>query len=361
MLTRRSDLLPGRLAAALLVTGAAVAVAACGAATVPKPALLHGSGPAKPTVARSASAAPAPNRARAFLPGSPLPPPATLVPFTPRGPAGQGLWRGAGRRVRGIRAVYETRLVPRGGGAPAGIGWLDTALLSARLYSGSLSPGGGPYRFTAPVEPAVARTLVAAFNGGFKMNDARGGYYTEGRVIAPLRRGAASVVIYKNGTVSIGAWGDALRMTRKVASVRQNLVLLVAHGRPARAAYGKWRAWGATCGATSCAASVPGIEHQWRSGLGVSASGALVYVLGPGLDPLQLAQLLARAGAVRAMQLDINPNWPNFVTYDPGTPGGRAAPSNGRKLLAGTVQGPATFFDPGWARDFITMSVRPAG
>jgi hypothetical protein len=81
-------------------------------------------------------------------------------------------------------------------------------------------------------------------------------------------------------------------------------------------------------------------------------------VAGPALDPLQLAELLVRAGAVRGMQLDINPNWPVFVTYGPpaGTP---AAPANGRKLLASTAQGRWTFFEASWARDFITMSARP--
>jgi hypothetical protein len=102
---------------------------------------------------------------------------------------------------------------------------------------------------------------------------------------------------------------------------------------------------------------VPGIEHQWRSGVGVTASGALVYAVGPDLDPLQLAQLLVRAGVVRGMQLDINPYWPVFATYAPAAAGGPAAPSNGRRLLA-TVQGPATFFDQQWGRDFITMSAR---
>jgi len=110
--------------------------------------------------------------------------------------------------------------------------------------------------------------------------------------------------------------------------------------------------------ASSCAASVPGIEHQWRSGVGVTADAALVYAVGPGLDPLQLAHLLVRAGVVRGMQLDINPSWPVFASYDPATPSGLASPSNGHKLLASTKQGPWTFFEPWWARDFITMSAR---
>ena len=294
--------------------------------------------------------------------GGALPVPAALAPFGTATSAGAGAWHAAGRHVDGVPAVYETTLVPPGGTQPAGIAWMDTGLLSARLYSGSKSPGGGPYRYTAPIQPAQAASLVAAFNGGFQMADAHGGYYTEGRTIDPLARGAASMVIYASGLVTVGAWGTDVRMTPDVVAVRQNLVPLVAGGRPtALAASADWRAWGNTCGASSCAASVPGVDHQWRSGAGVTADGALVYVTGPGLDPLQLAQLLVRAGVVRGMQLDINPSWPVFASYAPASPGGLAAPSNGSKLLASTEQGPWTFFESWWARDFITMSASPGG
>jgi hypothetical protein len=254
--------------------------------------------------------------------------------------------------------VYETTLTPPGGSHPAGMAWMDTQLLAARLYSGSESPGRGPYRYTAPIRPADARRLVAAFNGGFKMKDAHGGYYTEGRLIDPLRAGDASLVIYANGSVNVGTWGNELSMTPNVVAVRQNLFPLVADGRPtARALSRHWQAWGNTCGARSCAHSVPGIEHQWRTALGVMSDGALVFVQGAALDPLQLALLLVRAGAVRGMELDINPNWPIFATYAPASAHGLATPANGHLLMA-TVRAPGTFFDPSWARDFITMSER---
>ncbi|MGO9505631.1 MAG: hypothetical protein ACLPUO_29590 [Streptosporangiaceae bacterium] len=308
--------------------------------------------PGPPAAAGSASP-------RAAASGAALPTPAALAPFT-RPAVAQGRWRAAGQRVDGRRAVYETRLVPPGGRQLAGIAWMDTRLLSAQLYSGSVSPGGGPYRYTAPVRRAQAAALVAAFNGGFKMNAARGGYYTGHRTIDPLRAGAASLVIYADGSVNIGAWDRDVRMTPTVVSVRQNLVPLVAAGRPTPQASTHWRAWGSTCGASSCAATVPGLRHQWRSGAGVTADGALVYAAGPALDPLQLARLLVRAGVVRGMQLDINPYWPVFATYDP-PPDGLAAPANGRRLLSSTVQGPRTFFEPWWARDFITMSARHPG
>jgi len=352
------------LACLLPLAVTAVALASCGhgrppaalaparassSATVPSPGGRH------PATTRRTGAAPGAGQRT----GGPLPAPAALAPFGSPTAAGEGTWAPAGRAVGGVRVVYQTTLVPPGGTYPAGIAWMDAHLLAARLYSGSKSPGGGPYRYTAPIQPAQAATLVAAFNGGFLMNAARGGYYTQGRTIDPLRRGAASLVIYADGSVDVGAWGRDVRMAGNVVSVRQNLVPLVASGRPTPQASSNWQAWGSTCGATSCAATVPGIEHQWRSGLGITAAGALVYAAGPALDPLQLAQLLVRAGVVRGMQLDINPDWPDFVSYDPPA-GALAAPSNGRKLLASTVQGPATFFAAWWARDFVTMSARPA-
>lgn len=273
---------------------------------------------------------------------------------------GEGSWVSSGRPVDGTAAVFETSLVPPGGSQPAGIAWMDTRLLSARLYSGSISPGGGPYPYTAPVQPAQAPSLVAAFNGGFKMSAAGGGYFTTGRTIVPLVDGAASLVIYADGSVTVGTWGATVTATPDVVSVRQNLVLLVDGGHPTpQASSSDWLAWGATCGINTCTG--PGVENQWRSGVGVTADGALVYVTGPDLSPFQLAELLVQAGVVRGMELDINPYWTVFVTYDPPTASEPATPTNGRKLVTSTVQGPATFFEPYWARDFITMSARPAG
>ena len=282
----------------------------------------------------------------------PLPAPGKLEPFpgTPAS-AGAGAWHPAGRLVAGKAAVYETRLVPPGGTGQAGIAWMDANLLSARLYSGSGSPGGGGYKYTAPVTSAAARSLVAAFNGGFMMPAAHGGYYTEGRTIDPLVRGSASLVIYANGSATVGAWGSDVTMTPSVVAVRQNLFPIVVDGQAsARASTRTWRVWGSTWG---------DVDYQWRSGLGVTGDGALVYVAGSQLDPSQLAALLVRAGAVRGMELDINPSWPVFASYQPATPEGPATPSNGTSLTD-TYLGPATFFNPAYARDFVTMSAAPA-
>ncbi len=344
----------------MLLSGV-TALAACSTFTTPKQPQAHPASAAPSGTAAGGVASRTGSSGTGSATGSDGEPshprPVTLRPFPGAPPyAGEGVWQPAGRLVGGKPAVYETLLVPPGGSERAGIAWMDTSLLSARLYSGSVSPGGGPYKYTAPVSRTAASSLVAAFNGGFKMKDAHGGYYTEGRMIDPLVRGAASLVIYANGSVTVGAWGSDVTMTPSVVAVRQNLFPLVVNGRPsARASTRTWRVWGGTC---PCGAGQHGSDHQWRSGLGVTADGALVYVVGPLLDPLQVADLLVQAGAVRGMQLDINPSWPVFASFRPATPDGLAAPSNGTRLT-GTYRGPATFFDPAYARDFITMSARP--
>ena len=380
---RRHAVRPVSAAARLtLLIGASVALASCGASTpgahARSPVAAHVRSPAGGSEAAARTRGPNDQRPGAVTGSSssssssssspttasgaqltPLDKPANLAPFRRSSAPGEGVWRPAGRRVEGTPAVYLTTLTPRAASEPAGVAWMDTKLLSARLYSGSKSPGGGPYRYTAPIRPRSARTLVAAFNGGFMMSAAEGGYYTEGRMIDPLRDGSASLVIYADGSVNVGEWGTDVTMTPQVVAVRQNLVLLVADGRPTpRAASSDWQAWGDTCGASSCEPSVPGVEQQWRSAVGVTGDGALIYVQAPAIDPLQLAQLLVRAGVLRGMELDINPDWPIFATYRPEGEHGLASASNGHKLLEGTVQGPSIFFEAWWARDFVTMSAR---
>jgi hypothetical protein len=279
-----------------------------------------------------------------------LPAPAPLVPIASPPVGGEGQWSPAGRLVHGLPAVYTTVLRPSAihTSYVVGIAWMDTTLLKATLYSGSQIPGGGPFSHTAPVSPGAATSLVAAFNAGFQMSDANGGYYTDGRTVDPLRNGAASFVIYKNGSSTVGEWGRDVSMTPDVVSVRQNLDLLVDNGQVVPGAYNaSSSAWGATLG---------NADYVWRSALGVTADGALVYVGGPGLDIVDLATILVRAGAVRAMELDINTDWVNFSSYQPSVPDGPATGTNGAELLAGMTGTPGRYFQPWWARDFITMS-----
>ncbi|MCU1493189.1 MAG: hypothetical protein JWO62_953 [Acidimicrobiaceae bacterium] len=280
----------------------------------------------------------------------PLPHPSAIQPFLSSPDPGEGRWHAAGRRVDGRPALLTTTLrLPDDPSVLAGVAWMDPRLLSARLYSGSLSPGGLFWKYTAPISPVAARTLVAAFAGGFLLKDSQGGYLSEGHLVAPLRVGAASLVIYRDGTATVGQWGRDVSMTPAVVAVRQNLNLLIDHGRPtAVLSPTDTSVWGS---------SLHAVTNTPRSALGVTADGALVYVSGP-MTIVDLADVLERAGAVRAMVLDMNPLWPVFASYTPATPNGAATPANGVDLLPTMYQGPDRFFQPAYARDFVTMSAR---
>ena len=133
--------------------------------------------------------------------------------------------------------------------------------------------------------------------------------------MCPLAQGGASFVVYGNGNATVGAWGRDVSMSKQVIAVRQDVTLLVDGGQ-AVADLNPYdvSVFGLTLG---------GIPNVWRAGVGVTANGALVYVYGPDMEVTELADLLVRARAVRAMTLDINPDWTVFVTYkpSPGAPG----------------------------------------
>jgi len=298
-------------------------------------------------------AIPAPASTTSTAPAGPahLAAPAPIVPPASPPLPGEGQWHPVGRLVDGVPAVYEAfvRPDPVHTSQVVGIAWMDTKLLHATLYSGSYIPGGGPYTHSAPISPTAATTLVAAFNAGFRMDQAQGGYYTDGRTIIGLRTGAASFVIYKNGSATVGAWGRDVTMTPDVVSVRQNLDLLVDNGQPVPGLNANDTSqWGFTLGNNIYVA---------RSAVGVTANGALVYVGGPSLNITSLADLLVRAGVVRGMELDINPDWVQYSVYTPSTPDGAATTANGTPLVSSMVYGgQGRYFQSYWSRDFFTMS-----
>ncbi len=285
-----------------------------------------------------------------------LPAPSRLV-----SPAGaplpnEGVWHVAGRTTaKGIPTIYEAivRTDPLHTSYVAGVAWMDPTVLKAQLYSGSQIPGPGKFTYTAPIKYNATKTLVAAFNAGFRMQDAHGGYYTDGHIIDGLtmRRGAASAVIFKNGTLGVGMWGRdfSFAKTKGIVSVRQNLNLIVDHSRVVPGLNTRDQSiWGQTLGGT---AFVP------RSGIGVTKNGAIVYVAGSTMSITSLAHVLALAGCVRAMELDINTDWVQYSTFK--APIGHAISGGfGHSLLSSMNGTPSRYFVASWARDFFTMSLR---
>ena len=187
-----------------------------------------------------------------------------------------------------------------------GIAWMSHTLHFV-LHPGFEDPGTNGMSEPDRIQPRQYPGLVATFNSGFKLKDANGGYYDNGHYAAPLVKGAASLVIYKDGHATVGTWGADVHMSSDVAFVRQNLLPLISHGQVAADLSQNVQSnWGATIG---------GAYYVWRSGIGVTASGDLVYVMGEALSVSSLADILHRAGAVTAMQLDINKLWTSYMYY----------------------------------------------
>lgn len=282
-----------------------------------------------------------------------LAPPAPIVPIASPAVAGEGNWVPIGQKVDGVPAAYAAYISPDTVHTSllTGVAWMDPKLLTAKLFAGNQDPGGTGWPYMAPIPANLQPSLVAAFNAGFTFQDANGGFYAYGRTGVPLVNGAASFVIYNNGTVNVGTWGTGsfrLGPTSNIAAVRQNLTLIVNNGAPVPGlTSGSYTQWGAT------------VNNQvlvWRSGVGVTANGALLYASGQGLSVSSLANVLVHAGAVRAMEMDINSTWTNFFSFDPA-PGQPAQPSNATKLLPNMVRPPARYFEA-TARDFIAMFAR---
>ena len=262
--------------------------------------------------------------------------------------AGEGVWRPAGRLVSGLPAVYTTEIRPDPvhTSLATGVAWIDPTLTRAVMFAGVQVPGGA-WPDEAPVPAGERSGLVAAFNSGFRLGESRGGYFADGRTARPLVAGAASLVIDRSGRVTVGEWGRDVQMAPSVVAVRQNLSLIVDNGAPVAGLDENIRGlWGATLGNRLLV---------WRSGVGVRADGSVVYAAGNGLSVSSLAAVLADAGAVRAMELDINSEWTRFFTYDSGP--GPAAGVLGTKLVPDMRSSPSIYLEAE-TRDFIALLAR---
>ncbi len=103
--------------------------------------------------------------------------------------------------------------------------------------------------------------------------------------------------------------------------------------------------WGATIGSRFVVA---------RSGIGITANGQLVWAAGEQLLPADLAAALIAAGAVRAIELDINPDWVAGYLYVHHPSGPSPVPVvPGQLGLAGKLLAL-------YSRDFLATAMPPS-
>lgn len=291
------------MALALALLAVAVAGGCGGGAGAQGPVTLTVVEPGGRTVTRTALAPAASSTAAAVAPK-----PVSLTPVvrTP-GPLTPS-WHVVAK-VRGQPAAWVS--------AHGGVAFLrlDQNLTRLDLHAGAGEPVGEAWHWGDQIEPREAHRVLAAFNSGFRLNYGSVGYLSYGRTAVPLSGGLGSIVTYRDGFTQIGAWGMGVPQAhRAIASVRQNLHLLVDHGVPAASAEGcDIECWGRTLGGGT---AVP------RSAVGIDSQSRIVYAGGASLTPAALARELASVGVQRAVQLDINPEWVAAYLYrhHPGGP-----------------------------------------
>jgi hypothetical protein len=157
--------------------------------------------------------------------------------------------------------------------------------------------------------------LLAVFNGGFQARHGNFGVGVDGTVIIPPKPDMGALVIYPDGKVTVGQWGDEIDPTAPMSVWRQNGPLVVHHGEiNPHVAESDPTVWGYTLKETA---------PVWRSGAGISQDGrTLYYFAGSNLSLPTLALSMQSAGAYNAMQMDINNYWVHFdaITFKDGLP-----------------------------------------
>jgi hypothetical protein len=268
--------------------------------------------------------------------------PASIPPVITPALPGEGEWHGTGPLVDGAAPLLVTTFRPDANYPQlvAGVAWIDHARTRLVLYPGRYEPPNDGNQ-AAEVPPVLRSSLLATFNSGFKLEDSSGGFFCEGQLYAPLRYGQATLIGYKDGTVDVLTWTGGPDPVPRIAFARQNLPLIVENGR-LNPALSNDALWGSTLG---------NAIRVWRSGVGVDAHGNLIYAAADSQTAESLAGILQRAGAVRAMELDINYEWATFNFY------GTFGAGNPAKLLPGMSR-PATRYLSPDDRDFFAVYAR---
>jgi hypothetical protein len=225
-----------------------------------------------------------------------------------------------------------------------------------RWHVGTIDPPGASAAVPADAGPSIfwpsegLAGVVAVFNGAFKKAAGAGGAVVDGVVLESLVRGDMTIAINAQGHWSMGVWGSASFPPKGFGAIayRQNLVPLVLNSTLSPLATpANWSRWGSP------------LNHNPmtpRTGLGVDANGNLLFVAT--MDKVEVGQVgaaLLDAGAVEAMELDMNPFWPilGASKAPQHAPGGVFAVQ-----LAYSEHNPS-IYETGWERDFFVALAEP--
>jgi hypothetical protein len=257
---------------------------------------------------------------------------------------GEGVWKkaaaGAGAQPPVLLATFRSD--PEYPQFVAGVAWIDSARTRLAYVPGLAEPPPPlSHRGPSEVPDAQRKRVVATFNGGFPLETSNAGLIYRGKVRETMVNGIATVVEYRDGRVDVVRWHSGPGAPPNVWFAKQNLPPILYEGR-LNPNLSDGPEWGET---------VNNAVRVWRSGLGIDSHGNLIYAAANYQTVESLAKILQRAGAVRALELDINEDWTSFISYRrPGA----LAPSN----LLPEMFRPATRYLTPDERDFFAVYLR---
>ena len=157
------------------------------------------------------------------------------------------------------------------------------------------------------ISAAEQLDVLAAFNGGFRLNLGLGGFLVLGRGAGtdPARARVGRHLCRRHVRHRRLGHATCRHPARTSSASGRTSACSSTAGQPA-ADVDEYGPWGATLGGGFAVA---------RSGLGIDRYGNLLWAGSTYATPRAIAMALIQSGAVRAMQLDINPMWVGAFTF----------------------------------------------
>ena len=272
-----------------------------------------------------------------------LPPPTDVAPVISPALKGEGTWKvlfSLGKKdKRAVAWAMSTRPFEDYGSVVATAAVFDQSRLRAAMFNGTEIPGKGNWTNYRRIPDRALKSLIAAFNGGFRFEHDPGGYITEGVEIRKMKKGYATIGIDANGVMKVGVWGIDMGKSDGWVSLRQNLPPLVTDGKITYTNW-KWTDWGTDYGDKM---------YTYRSGICRRTDGTTMFMSAGNVNIDMLARMMLRFGCATGMELDINGNWPHFSTYS----GFGTTNRYGRTL--DTRMGDPQRFLNGYEKDFFAL------
>ena len=290
--------------------------------------------------------------------GTSFPPPSFEPPHERSAKPGDGQWVAFGSppaRAAGVAppVIVKSVVHPH---AVSRFEWvtlaaMDLARTELHLLAGTQEPVNaeiGAEQRAGVVPESHRKRLLAIINGGFQTRHGHWGVMIDGQVFVKPRAEGCTVALMKDGGVRIASWPAIEPVLGDVRAYRQTPPCLLEDGElHPELLRGHERAWGGLN---------PKRKTRRRSALGLGPAGrVLFYGLGREVNAQRLAEGLRAAGAVSAVELDINWSWTRFLLVGDGDDGLGITET----LVPQMVFGKRMYVQKEAPRDFFYLALRP--